>query len=75
MPTTSPLAQALGAGPEIYRRLEQDTGCLNVLDIEGEGADARVAYVRLVNFTPYNATKAGMNQTTLEMLWQQFAGD
>ena len=69
------IAQALGAGPEIYRRLEQDTGCLNVLDIEGEGADARVAYVRLLNFTPYNATKAGMHQTTLEMLWQQFAGD
>ncbi len=68
------LAQALGAGPEIYRRLEQDTGCLNVLDIEGEGANARVAYVRLVNFTPYNATKAGMHQTTLEMLWQQFVG-
>jgi probable phosphoglycerate mutase len=51
------LAQALGAGPQIYRRLEQDMGCLNVLDIDGEGPDARVAYVRLVNFTPYNATK------------------
>lgn len=68
------LAQSLDAGPQIYRRLEQDTGCLNVLDIEGQGADARVAYVRLINFTPYNATKAGMHQTTLEMLWQQFNG-
>ncbi len=66
------LAQALGAGPEIYRRLEQDMGCLNVLDIDGEGSAARVAYVRLVNFTPYNATKAGMHETTLEMLWRQF---
>lgn len=66
------LAQALDAGPQIYRRLEQDTGCLNVLDIEGEGSDARVAFVRLINFTPYNATKLGMHQTTLEMLWQQF---
>ena len=66
------LAQALGAGPQIYRRLEQDTGCLNVLDIEGRGANAHVAYVRLVNFTPYNATKAGMQETTLEMLWRQF---
>jgi probable phosphoglycerate mutase len=66
------LAQALGSGPQIYRRLEQDTGCLNVLDIEGRGADARVAYVRLVNFTPYNATKSGMQETTLEMLWRQF---
>lgn len=66
------LAQALDSGPQIYRRLEQDSGCLNVLDIEGEGSDARVAFVRLVNFTPYNATKLGMHQTTLEMLWQQF---
>ena len=69
------LAQALGAGPEIYRRLEQDMGCLNVLDIDGEGPNARVAYVRLVNFTPYNATKAGMHETTLEMLWRQFVDE
>jgi hypothetical protein len=55
-----------------YRRLEQDTGCLNILDIEGRGIEARVAYVRLVNFTPYNAVKVGMHETTLEMLWRQF---
>lgn len=66
------LAQALDAGPQIYRRLEQDTGCLNVLDIDGEGEEARVAYVRMINFTPYNASKAGMHETTLEMLWRQF---
>ena len=69
------LAQALGAGPQIYRRLEQDMGCLNVLDIDGQGPAARVAYVRLVNFTPYNATKAGMHETTLEMLWRQFVDE
>lgn len=68
------LAQSLDAGPQIYRRLEQDAGCLNVLDIEGHGSEARVAYVRLVNFTPYNATKVGMHQTTLETLWKQFNG-
>lgn len=68
------LAQALGAGPEIYRRLEQDAGCLNVIDIDGTGADARVAYVRLVNFTPYNQTKEGLHETTLEMLWRRFVG-
>ncbi len=69
------LAQALEAGPQIYRRLEQDAGCLNVLDVQGEGPDAHVAFVRLINFTPYNATKLGMHQTTLEMLWRQLAGD
>lgn len=68
------LAQALGAGPEIYRRLEQDAGCLNIIDIEGHGAEARVGHVRLVNFTPYNAVKMGMDETTLEMLWRQFLG-
>ena len=66
------LAQALGAGPEIYRRIEQDAGCLNVLDIDGAGPDARVAYIRLMNFTPYNAAKQGMQETTLETLWRQF---
>lgn len=69
------LAQAMGTGPEIYRRIEQDPGCLNVLDIEGEGLDARVDYVRLMNFTPYNAAKAGMLETTLETLWRQFIED
>lgn len=69
------LAQALGAGPEIYRRIEQDPGCLNVLDIAGEGPSARVDYVRLMNFTPYNATKDGMLETTLETLWRQFTTD
>ncbi len=66
------LAQSLGTGPEIYRRIEQDPGCLNVLDIDGTGAEARVAYVRLMNFTPYNATKQGMQETTMETLWRQF---
>jgi probable phosphoglycerate mutase len=66
------LAQALGAGPEIYRRIEQDPGCVNVLDIDGAGHDARVAYVRLMNFTPYNAPKIGMHETTMETLWRQF---
>lgn len=66
------LAQSLGTGPQVYRRIEQDPGCLNVLDIEGEGPNARVDYVRLMNFTPYNASKSGMLETTLETLWRQF---
>ena len=40
--------------------------------MEGQGDDARVAFVRLINYTPYNATKLGMQLTTLEMLWKQF---
>ncbi|MEM7137567.1 MAG: histidine phosphatase family protein [Myxococcota bacterium] len=69
------LAYALHAGPEIYRRIEQDSGCVNVLDIEGDGEDARVAYVRMINFTPHNETKQGMFETSLETLWRKFVGD
>jgi len=29
----------------------------------------------LMNFTPYNATKSGMLETTLETLWRQFTAD
>jgi len=28
-----------------------------------------------MSFTPYNTTKAGMLETTLETLWRQFTGD
>lgn len=66
------LAIALGTGPEVYRRIEQDPGCLNVLDIDGVGPDAHVAYIRLMNFTPYNQSKQGMLETTMETLWRQF---
>ena len=66
------LAQALGVGPGVYRRIEQDPGCVNVLDVAGEGSEARVDYVRLMNFTPYNVVKTGMLETTLETLWRQF---
>ncbi|MEM8609299.1 MAG: histidine phosphatase family protein [Myxococcota bacterium] len=69
------LAYALGAGPETYRRFEQDSGCVNVLDIEGCGEDARVAYVRLINFTPHNPDKHEMFETSLETLWRKFVED
>ena len=68
------LAESLGAGPSIYKRLEQDSGCLNVLDVDGSGADAHVVYVRLINLTPYNLSKAGMMDSSLELLWRHLRG-
>lgn len=69
------IAHALGVGAEAYRRFEQDSGCVNVLDIEGNGESARVATVRMINFTPHNPTKDGMLETSLETLWRKFVGD
>ena len=68
------LADSLEAGPAVYKRIEQDSGCLNVLDVAGSGADAHVVCARLINLTPYNLTKAGMIDSTLELLWRRLSG-
>ena len=68
------LAQSMDAGPEIYRHIEQDPGCLNILDFDEGESDSLGSYVRLVNFTPYNPAKLGLRETTMEALWRQFLG-
>ena len=35
----------------------------------------RLPRCRVMNFTPYNTTKAGMLETPLETLWRQFTAD
>lgn len=64
------LCQALGAGLGGLGAVEQDPGCVNVLDVD----DAGRCLVRLVNYTPCNPVKAGMELTTLERLYLQFLG-
>lgn len=48
------LLQALGAGPDLIRRLDQDYGCLNIIDFFDDGS----ATLRLVN-GPNRATNGG----------------
>lgn len=45
---------------------EQDTGCLNVLDIDRVDGGAPRRLIRLLNFTPENSVKQGQYLTTLE---------
>jgi probable phosphoglycerate mutase len=47
---------------------EQDAGCINVLDV---GPDGR-CLLRLVNYTPADPLKAGMELTTMEQLYLQY---
>jgi broad specificity phosphatase PhoE len=48
---------------------EQAPGCINVLDVDGEGAFV----VRAVNHTPYDpAHVAAPRLTTMEQLWQEY---
>ena len=69
------LAHALGVGSELYPRIEQDAGCVNVIDLNDDEDGTCVAYVRLLNYTPLTPAKVGMRKTTLELLWGQFTGD
>jgi len=62
------LAHAFGAGLRSIGALEQDAGCLNIIDVDATGR----LLVRLVNHTPYNPSKLGLELTTMERLLQQY---
>ena len=62
------LTRALGSGLAGFGAIEQDACCINVLDFDGAGR----AVVRLVNFTPYNPAKVGLELTTMERLFLQY---
>jgi probable phosphoglycerate mutase len=62
------LTEALGVGLEGFAALEQDPCCINILDLDEAGR----CLVRLVNYTPYNSTKVGMELTTMERLYQEY---
>jgi probable phosphoglycerate mutase len=64
------LGQALGAGWSCFAALEQDPGCINILDVDPQGHHI----VRLVNYTPYSAVKVGLAITTMERLYLQYRG-
>ncbi len=63
------LAGVLGAGWGALAALEQDAGCVNLLDVADDGR----CLVRLVNHTPAAPLKAGMEMSTLELLYWQYS--
>ncbi len=62
------LTRMLGSGLAGVGAFEQDAGCLNVIDVEDDGR----FLVRLLNHSPLNALKAGVEMTTMEGLFQQY---
>jgi len=64
------LAHALGLDLRGFGALEQDPGCINILDVDSAGR----WLIRLMNYTPYNAAKNGMELTTMEGLYLQYRG-
>lgn len=64
------LAWALGAGLRALPAMEQDSCCLNVLDVDvdSETGEMRRALVRAVNVTAHDPVKAEREFTTLEVI-------
>ncbi len=61
------LSHVLGAPLECFGRLEQDAGCINIIDVDADGH----AFVRLLNYTEYERTKRGLRLTTMEQIFTQ----
>jgi probable phosphoglycerate mutase len=59
------LLEALGASLAGMGRLEQDAGCLNIIDVTQDGG----LLVRLVNHTAHEPLKRGLRMTTMEKIY------
>lgn len=65
------LSWAAGAGLHAMGGFEQDTGCVNILDFDMAGRDILRPIIKATNLTPYNFLKHGMNQTSLEAIFER----
>jgi broad specificity phosphatase PhoE len=62
------LADLLGLDLHGIGHIEQDAGCMNLLDFDEPG----YGIVRLINYTPYNPLKHGLSLTTMERYFLDF---
>jgi probable phosphoglycerate mutase len=62
------LADVLGLDLHGIGHIEQDAGCINLLDFDEPG----YGIARLINYTPYNPLKHGLALTTMERYFLDF---
>jgi probable phosphoglycerate mutase len=62
------LADLLGLDLHGIGHIEQDAGCINLLDFD----EAGYGIARLINYTPYNPLKHGLSLTTMERYFLEF---
>lgn len=62
------LGHAMDQGLGGFGAIEQDAGCINIMDVDAGGR----FLVRLLNFTPYNPAKTGLVMTTMERLFHDY---
>lgn len=62
------LADMLGAELDALGHFEQDAGCINIIDVN----EAGYGIIRMVNYTPVNPLKSGMELTSMERYFLEF---
>jgi probable phosphoglycerate mutase len=65
------LSWMAGAGLSAMGAFEQDTGCINILDFDLKDGAIHRPLIKAVNLTPYGYLKHGMNQTSLEAIFER----
>jgi probable phosphoglycerate mutase len=66
------LAWAAGAGPAAWAALEQDLGCVNVIDVDMKDSQVERAIVKTANLTPYDPAKLGLTLTSMERVFAAY---
>ena len=66
------LGWAIGCGLSGLSALEQDTACVNIIDIDMLGDQVIRRLVRTVNLTPYDLSKSDSNLTVMEKIYQAY---
>lgn len=59
------LSRALGGGLDTFGRIEQDAGCINIIDLDADGS----FLLRLVNYTPKSPVKADIRLSSMEQIY------
>jgi probable phosphoglycerate mutase len=69
------LGWALDAGLGTFGAIEQDSCCVNVIDIDGPASERPLRkYVRAVNVTAYDPVKSGIDLTAWETIARSLLG-
>lgn len=69
------LCWAAGTGLGTMGSFEQDTACLNIIDIDWADGAAVRRLIRTVNFTSYDAVKSGIKLTVMEKVFRGYKPD
>ena len=64
------LGWASEAGRKAFPAFEQDTACINVIDVDMDDGIVVRKMIRMANLAPYNPVKQGSMLTTMEGLWR-----